>query len=214
MSHPYLGPVLAIDDNPAMLSVMTRELSRWRRVISCRTPDEALRAVEPWGHHPAAVIADVSLGGWPDGIELVRQVRERVGPVPALLLSGHATLATDAIERLAALRPSVGFATKHSLRNRVVELMEMISIVDPGIATDATDLANAVRDLAARFALTLAERRLLAVALKGERRCELAERLDTNVHTLKSRIRRILRKTGHRDLRSLRRALLSAPTPG
>lgn len=203
------GPVLVIDDNASMLAVVTRELSRWRRVIPCRTPAEALRAVEPWGHLPSAVVADISLGGWPDGVEVVRQVRERVGPVPALLMTGHAMLSADTIERLAALRPSVRFSTKTAMRTRLAELMELSSLVDPSVTTDATELAHAVRALSLRFALSATERRLLAVAIQGTKRDELAARLGTNVHTLKSQIRRLLRKTGFRDLHSLRRALLA-----
>lgn len=210
LAHPA-GPALVIDDNAQTLATMTRELSRWRRVIPCRTADEALRAVEPWGHVPSLVVADVSLGGWPDGVEVVRRLRERAGPVPALLMSGHAMLPADTIERLAALRPSVRFATKAAMRDAITELMELTSLVDPAINADLAELARAVRELTARVALSVTEQRLLALAIHGAKRAELAARLGTNVHTLKSQIRRLLRKTGFRDLHSLRRALLRDP---
>jgi DNA-binding CsgD family transcriptional regulator len=82
------------------------------------------------------------------------------------------------------------------------------------VNADTAELARAVRDLSARVALSAAERRLLAVAIHGATRDELAARLGVNVHTLKSQIRRLLRKTGHRDLHGLRRALLAEHPAG
>lgn len=81
--------VLVIDDEAAVRMGMRALLESWGcRVRACRAYDEAARIVDEGGPPVGLVIADFRLREHESGIEAVRHLRERLGNVPALLVTG------------------------------------------------------------------------------------------------------------------------------
>jgi CheY-like chemotaxis protein len=85
--------VLVVDDDAAVRESLSMAMvASGYRVLTAASGAEALnRAIEAMPGLDA-VIADLGLGRGPDGIQVVRALRERLGrPVPALLLTGDTT---------------------------------------------------------------------------------------------------------------------------
>ena len=72
-----------------MLAVMTRELSRWRRVIPCRTPDEALRIIGNLVKPDATTFEDVAKAAIGKRVRVVFQDLADHMALPQFTLSGE-----------------------------------------------------------------------------------------------------------------------------
>jgi signal transduction histidine kinase len=81
--------ILVIDDEPAVRVGMRELLELWGcRVAACGGCDEALRLLDEHHLDVDVIVADLRLRQHENGIETVRRLRERVGQVPALLVTG------------------------------------------------------------------------------------------------------------------------------
>lgn len=86
-----MGTILLVDDDPAMLSSLAEILERSRHVIIARqSAAEALAEVRA-GAHVDLVITDYRMARM-DGVEFLRALRFLRPHVPAMVLTGHATL--------------------------------------------------------------------------------------------------------------------------
>jgi len=80
-------PVLVVDDNTAMLKIVSRVISgRGYRVITATNVADAIAALD--AARPPVVILDVNLGP-EDGLEVLRKAKEYPG-VSTVVLSGTA----------------------------------------------------------------------------------------------------------------------------
>lgn len=80
--------VLVVEDDPGVLNAMAMSLqSLGCTVLEAGCGQSALAALDE-GPRPDVVIADYRLPGPLDGIETVARIRERIGPVPACVISG------------------------------------------------------------------------------------------------------------------------------
>ena len=81
--------VLVIDDEPSVRVGMRALLESWGcRVTACSAYVEALRLLDDHALEVDLIIADFRLPQHENGIETVRRLRERLGDVPALMVSG------------------------------------------------------------------------------------------------------------------------------
>lgn len=81
--------VLVIDDEPSVRVGMRTLLESWGcRVAACGGLVEAQRLVGDQGRGVDVIVADFRLPRHENGIETVRRLRERLGDVPALIVSG------------------------------------------------------------------------------------------------------------------------------
>jgi DNA-binding NtrC family response regulator len=78
--------VLVVDDEPGILRVLTRELSRDFEVQTARSPSEALGLWEGEGQ-VCAVVSDLHMGGGPTGITLLQEVQRRAPTCVRILVS-------------------------------------------------------------------------------------------------------------------------------
>jgi len=89
--------ILAVDDEPAILNLLTRVLEPAFDVVKCTGGAEAVAHVAQGGF--AAVISDVNMPGM-TGLELLRAIREHDADLPVLLVTGAPSWegAAEAIE--------------------------------------------------------------------------------------------------------------------
>jgi signal transduction histidine kinase len=93
--------VLVIDDEPEVRVGMRTLLETWGcRVAVCSGMQEAEKLLDEHSIQIEMIIADFRLRAGEDGIETIQKLRRRIGPVPALLVSGDT--APDRIKEAAA----------------------------------------------------------------------------------------------------------------
>jgi signal transduction histidine kinase len=81
--------VLVLDDEPSVRMGMRALLESWGcHVAACAGHAEADRLLDEYGLEVDLIVADFRLRQHENGIDTVRRLRERLGPVPALLVSG------------------------------------------------------------------------------------------------------------------------------
>jgi len=97
--------VVAIDDDPTILSGMRELLESWGcRVSASTTLAAARQSVEAADIPPDAILADYRLSDTETGIDAIAAIREASGwAVPALLLTADAAAETAEEARLAGL---------------------------------------------------------------------------------------------------------------
>jgi two-component system cell cycle sensor histidine kinase/response regulator CckA len=93
-SSPRSGPttptVLVVDDDPAMLSVVSRLLSRdGVHVLRAIGPEQAVQLFDREGHSVDLVLSDITMPNM-DGPELIAKLRERHPNLPVLYMSALA----------------------------------------------------------------------------------------------------------------------------
>jgi two-component system cell cycle sensor histidine kinase/response regulator CckA len=108
LAPPPMGkrPVLLVEDEPPLLRLAERALSRAGfTVVSAASAEEALELVDGDAVQPLALVSDVVMPGV-DGLELATRLRRRDPLLPVLLVSGYAEAALGrdlAAERLRLL---------------------------------------------------------------------------------------------------------------
>jgi DNA-binding NarL/FixJ family response regulator len=90
------GPVLIVDDDPGIRELISTLLRR-AGFESCKaaSPAEALRLAER--DYPSVAVVDVDLGGGASGYELCRELRDRLGNIPVIFVSGARTEPYDRV---------------------------------------------------------------------------------------------------------------------
>lgn len=81
--------VLVIDDEPDVRIAMRTLLEAWGcRVIACAALDEAVRLLAEYPRPVDLIVSDFRLRAGESGIRTIAELRRRLGPVPALLITG------------------------------------------------------------------------------------------------------------------------------
>jgi len=83
--------VLVVDDDPDMLVMVKRVISRKCRceLETATSGEEALERLEQW--RPQLVITDIKMPGL-DGLALLKLVRERVPDTTVIMMTGYGTV--------------------------------------------------------------------------------------------------------------------------
>jgi DNA-binding NarL/FixJ family response regulator len=190
---------LVVDDEPITTRSISRVLGQFGAVASASTAAEARELVSA---RPAwsGLVVDLWL---PDGsgLDLLASLRRRVPLAPAVLLSGD--MAADAVNAAFALdarclcKPC---PTEHLRQFALEALMAEREIPDR--------IMKAVRDLAARHALTPAQTEILLSVVRGIDRASIVASRHVSENTHKTQVRGILRKTRTLSLGELRDRVL------
>lgn len=195
--------ILVVEDDPLFARVLTRFFTRYgivKLARSCAAARDLLEDPAPL----AGVVLDVSL---PDGsgLDLLAEYQGRLNGIPALVLTGHVD--PDLINRAQRLRAEYAckpfdYSNLEAFASRVV------------LHRSAAADRRTVERWSRRYALSPRETELVAAVMAGTSREELPEVLGLSENTVKTYVRRILSKSGARDLADLVRVLLkegSAP---
>jgi FixJ family two-component response regulator len=185
---------MVVEDDGPQLAYLDRQVTRYGYdSIPFASGDQALRANER-PEALVAIIADIYLGGVADGIEVVRQIRERTGRIAALIITGYPVHTTAAFTRFHRLGTGVWFAEK-PLGGKVVGVFLEIATIFESLGDAGTnELAVVVYEVGRRAKLTKPERALAPLIVRGVNRGEMARHIGISANTVQSQIRRVLRK--------------------
>lgn len=97
--------IAVIDDESAIVDAMRVWFAQWgARVCGGGSGDEALESLGEVGRYPDLIVADYRLAGNALGTDAVARLRAELGqPIPALLISGDASVEAFAVMRASAL---------------------------------------------------------------------------------------------------------------
>jgi DNA-binding NarL/FixJ family response regulator len=187
------GPILIVEDDELFSRILARFFARYGKVRSARTA-QAARGILAEGWAPLAMVFDVSL---PDGSGLDVLEWARIGnpSAPALVLTGHVD--AHLINRAQRLRAE--YAVKP------VDAHNLEAFAQHAVASQvpAGTGRGVVERYALRHHLSPRETQIVAVTVLGTPRDEL---LSEN--TVKTHVRRMLKKCKVRDLGDLTTRLL------
>jgi len=194
-----LGRFLVVEDDPQTAQSVVRVLERCRPAVMAFTLERALSLLAQPREWAGAVI-DLGL---PDGsgMTAVEFVRSRSPLLPVLVLTGR--------------NDRISINQAHSLRAEFVCKPATEIDLDRFARRTVTfervsdqRLAELVDGLCQRRSLTPRESEIVAAAMADVSRAALLEQFGISENTLKSQVRRLLRKTGHDSLQALSAALL------
>lgn len=194
-----------MEDEDAAARTIARSIKPYgtpRRASSARAARKLLGASSRW----TGVVLDIGL---PDssGLELLESERASIGDTPVLVLSGS----NEKHDVNRAFRSGAEYLCKP------VEHAEVARFARRALVrwwTRDPRVASLVDDLCERVGLGPSDCAMIAMAAGGVGRQELALALDLTPDTLKSRIRRVLRKCDKSTLDELVRWLLEDAKAG
>lgn len=197
------GGFLLVEDDAAVAKSMARLLSTHAPAHVARSLSEARPYLDRLDEL-VGVILDLGL---PDGsglsfLEALRMRSDRL----------HVTVLTGSVEAAlinAACRLNASYAVKPMSADNLSAFLTRClgERLAPPVA------AGSVEYFLLRFRLTRRQEEILRLSLLDLSAKDMASRLEISEHAVKTRVRRLLKRTGHRRLRDLRRAVLQgAPT--
>lgn len=88
-----MARVLLVDDEKNILQFYSEELSRdGHQVVTLTSGDQLMKIID--FHQPEVVVLDIKLRGW-DGLELLKDIRNRHYDLPVILCSAYDTYKHD-----------------------------------------------------------------------------------------------------------------------
>jgi len=174
------GPVLVLDDDPQIRELITAVLERAGfETLAAADGDEAVALCEK--DRPAAAIVDVNLGAGRSGYEVCRELRDRFGRLPIVMVSGERTESFDTVAGL--LLGADDYVVKPFVPDELIARVRRL--VRPETSTNP------------RFdSLTSRERDVLALLARGQNQTEIAQSLFLSPKTVATHLQRILAKLG------------------
>ncbi|MBX3208868.1 MAG: response regulator transcription factor [Labilithrix sp.] len=197
---------LIVEDERLVGLALSRMFAGFGRVEVVTTLDAARKVLDD--RRFDALIVDIKL---PDGsgFDVVEYARARAPDTQALVLSGS----VDAGRLSTAFTLGVTYLVKPASH---AQLEDFAKRARARHLKNAGWLRGVIATWVARYALTPAEEEVLALAIDGYPRLEIAERRDVSPSTLKKQVQSLLAKTGDATLesaanRALRAALEDKP---
>ncbi|MBX3259296.1 MAG: response regulator transcription factor [Labilithrix sp.] len=197
---------LIVEDERLVGLALSRMFASFGRVEVVTTLDAARKVLDD--RRFDALIVDIKL---PDGsgFDVVAYARERSPDTEALVLSGS----VDAGRLSTAFTLGVTYLVKPASHT---QLQDFAKRTRARRLKHSGWLRGVIAMWVARYGLTPAEEAVLALAIDGRPRLEIAERRDVSPSTLKKQVQSLLAKTGDATLesaanRALRAALEAKP---
>lgn len=195
---------LIVEDEPLLGLALSRAFAPYGRVVVAPTLVEASRVLDE--QRFAGLIVDVKL---PDGsgFDLLAHARERVPEMEVLVLSGQ----VDAARLSKAFALGVTYLVKPASGAHLRQF---------AMRARARHLKNngwlraVLASWVERYRLTPAEEQILALAIDGVPRLEIAARRDVTISTLKKQVQSLLARTGDTSLESAANRALRAALEG
>jgi len=192
---------LIVEDEDLLRFALSRHFDRYGHVEVAATVEQARQLLNR--DRFDALVVDVKLRDG-SGFEVLAHARDHAPDILALVLSG----AVDATRLAQAFSLGVAYLVKPASPTQLHRF---------AVEARARHLKNTswlralISEWVARYRLTPAEEQVLALALDGYSRTEIAERRDVTLATLKKQVQSLLGKTGDTSLESAaNRALRSA----
>ncbi len=208
---PVKARVLAVDDDPDLLSFISDGLSPFFEVTTARDGREALEAVKDFPD-TELVVSDVMMPVM-DGLELCERLRQGLGrPLPFVFLSARAidaeireALAGGAVDYLIkpfsmeALVAKVAALVDFSRRQRDFMKRSLLRHLDsmgwePAAPSQAASQIPDLEEAAKVFGLTNKQTRVLSLMIKGHTDPEIASMCGLSTKTVSDHVRKILEK--------------------
>ena len=191
---------LIVEDEPLLGLALSRAYSAFGRVVVAPTLLEAQRLLSE--QRFAAMIVDVKL---PDGsgFDLLAHVRERASEMEVLVLSGQ----VDAARLSQAFTLGVTYLVKPASST---QLRQFAMRARARHLRNSGWLRAVMASWVERYGLTPAEEQILALAIDGVPRLEIAARRDVTLSTLKKQVQSLLARTGDATLESAANRALRA----
>jgi FixJ family two-component response regulator len=184
----HLDTVFIVDDDSSVRDALSLLLSlRGYVTATFASAEDFLAALQPvWR---GCVIADIKMPGM-SGLELQRSLRERNPSLPVIVITAHGDVAAA---RQAFLADAVDFIEKP------FDGEQLLAAVEKALAGLRTDVA--VEDGIASFQrLSLREREVLRLIVKGLHNRRVAEELGISPRTVEVHKARVMEKLGVRNL--------------
>ncbi|MCP4138158.1 MAG: response regulator transcription factor [bacterium] len=193
--------ILIVDDHPLVRQGMKKIIEKEDDMQVCGETNEANEAISLISKlEPHCVIADISLDGETNGIDLVKAVRERFTNTISLVLSMH----DESVYAERAIRAGArGYVTKKEAPSKVVEAIRTIvkgnlflsskvsgKIIDKLIHGSADVIGTPVDKLSDR------EFEVFQLIGNGFGTGEIAKKLNLSVNTIESHRKKIKEKLG------------------
>lgn len=123
MQAPAKKRVFVVDDHPIVRQGLAQMVNRESDLMVCGEAEDAPSALQAIATaHPDIMIVDISLNG-PDGLELLKNIRNRYPALPVLILSMH----DESIYAERALRAGAnGYIMKHEAAEKVLVAVRQI----------------------------------------------------------------------------------------
>jgi DNA-binding NarL/FixJ family response regulator len=179
------GAVLVVDDDPAIRDLIATLLRRagFSSHVAA-TSEEALRLAD--ADPPAVALVDVDLGGGGSGYELFQELRDRIGQIPIIFISGARTEPFDRVGGL--LIGANDYIFKPFEPDELIARIRNLAI-RPGARGRPRQGWNARTP-----PLTPREHEVLQLLAEGVSQREIARRLVLSPKTIGSHIQSILAK--------------------
>jgi DNA-binding NarL/FixJ family response regulator len=180
------GPVLIVDDDAGIRELISTLLRRAGfETCMAASPAEALRLAER--NCPSVALVDVDLGGGASGYELCRELRDRLGNIAVVFVSGARTEPYDRVGGL--LIGADDYIVKPFEPDELIARTRQIAARGRSTAgTEEAVVSESLRTLTAREDEVL---QLLAVGLSQR---DIAEKLVLSPKTIATHIQNILSK--------------------
>ncbi len=181
------GAVLyVIDDQQSVRDALGEMLSVFGfETEKFDSADSFLKVVDP--ARPACIVADVRMPGT-DGIELVKQLKDRSISLPVILISGHA----DIPMAVAAIK-----AGAEEFIEKPVDDTQLVAAINRGLAEmhESLNSSRSHDELRERFArLTPRQTEIFQLVAEGLTSLNIAEKLGISVRTVESYRAEIMEK--------------------
>jgi DNA-binding NarL/FixJ family response regulator len=176
--------VLVVDDDPSIRELISTLLRR-AGFDSCEAAnsEEALRLAN--GNRPAVAVVDVDLGGGASGYELCQELRDRLGRIPIIFISGARTEPFDRVGGL--LIGADDYLVKPFDADELLVRIRKLAI--PSVSRGKVD-----HEQEAKALLTRRECQVLQLLAEGLSQPEIARELVLSPKTIASHIQSILSK--------------------
>ena len=178
--------IYVIDDQQSVRDALGEMLSVFGfETEKFESADSFLKVVDP--ARPACIVADVRMPGT-DGIELVRQLKDRSISLPVILISGHA----DIPMAVAAIK-----AGAEEFIEKPVDDTQLVAAINRGLAEmhESLNSSRSHDELRERFArLTPRQTEIFQLVAEGLTSLNIAEKLGISVRTVESYRAEIMEK--------------------
>ena len=199
--------VFLVDDHPIVRDGLTQLVNREADLAVCGEAGEARAALRViMAARPDIVVLDISLDG-PDGLELLKDIREHLPDLPVLVLSMH----DESVYAERALRAGAnGYIMKHEASEKV--LLAVRRILNREVYVSDQISEKMLRQYVGRTAgvnrspiedLTDRELEVYRMIGEGHGTREIAEKLHLSVKTVETYQAHIKEKMSFRSARQL-----------
>ncbi len=191
---------LIVEDDIVVANTLQRWFAQHAPVRLVSTVERALEAIDGKGSF-VGVVLDIKL---PDGsgLEVLAHLRHQGYTVPAMMLTAH--IDRTQINRAHALRAQY-VCKPPEIRNLRAFARQALARSGP----DDEGLRRAIHEVALAYRLSELETRIVALAASGVERRAMSKELLVTENTVKTTIRRLLKKTPDANLDAVVRRVLT-----